>query len=53
MAGHAVTTILESHRAILESHRAEINAKIDALRWVIGLGLAGIGLLMTVLRLFT
>lgn len=59
MAGHAII-------ATLEAHKAEINAKFDAhkaaldaqqaelatLRWVVGLGLAALGALMTLLRLF-
>ena len=52
MAGHAII-------ATLEVHKAEINAKFDAqqaelatLRWVVGLGLAALGVLMTLLRLF-
>ena len=52
MAGHAII-------ATLEAHKAEISAKFDAqqaelatLRWVVGLGLAGLGALMTLLRLF-
>ena len=56
MADHAII-------ATLEAHKAEINAKFDVkfdaqraelatLRWVVGLGLAALGALMTLLRLF-
>ena len=44
MAGHAVITLLEAHKA-------EFSAKIDALRWGIGIGFVVLGLLMTLLRL--
>ena len=41
MAGQAIIATLEAHRA-----------ELAPLRWVVGLGLAGLGALMTLLRLF-
>ena len=63
MAGHAIIATLEAHKAELatkfEAQKAELEARFDAqkaelatLRWVVGLGLAGLGALMTLLRLF-
>ena len=48
MAGHAIIATLEAHKAALDAYKAEL----ATLRWVVGLGLAGLGALMTLLRLF-
>ena len=44
LAAHNITTLIE---AKLDAQ----NAKIDALRWVIGIGFVGLGILIAVLRI--
>ena len=55
----ALDAILEAHRAALvgkiDAHKAALDAykvELATLRWVVGIGLAGLGALMTLLRLF-
>ena len=49
-------TLAVEQNAKLDAHNAMIsaqNAKIDSLRWVLGAGLAALGLLVAALRLFS
>ena len=42
---------LDAQNAKLEANLVGQNAKLDALRWVIGLGFAGLGILLAVFRM--
>lgn len=37
--------------AAIEAHKAEVTAKLDALRWMVGGGFAVLGILVALLRL--
>ena len=47
MAGHNISAVLRTHRAELSAHIAELNAKVDALRWMLMAVLALLAALTT------
>ena len=55
LAGRAIIAALEVHKAELgakiDTHSARIDAKIDSQRWLIGIGLTLLGVLITLMRL--
>ena len=48
----AAANLIARFESKLDAHIAAQNAKIDSLRWVLGAGLAALGLLIAALRLF-